>query len=182
LNFNITLKNSGNTHIQPSGKVNIYNDLNGELIESFDLSSSIVLPGTSKSFPVEGNLSQLVGKFSMESVIKYGSDGEVIKSSRQSFVIFPYTVFLFAVLPFAVLMFFIIKYRRRFIRAYKVLFGRNKRRQKVLDKGTIGRDLLKPRSGLKTDFNSKSKGRVEIPKNLRAQNTKIAEVNELEEN
>ncbi len=122
LGFDVVIKNSGNTHLAPTGKLNVYNDLTNQLVASQDLRSSIVLPGTEKTFHFDVPVGEHFGKFSAEAEVKYGTDDQILHSERNSFVIFPYSIALLVIFPLALIIILFLKFRTRVKKAYKVLF------------------------------------------------------------
>jgi hypothetical protein len=122
LGFDVVIKNSGNTHLAPTGKLNVYNDITNQLIASQDLQSSIVLPGTEKTFHFEVPVGEHIGKYSSEAEVKYGTEDQILHSGRKSFVIFPYSIALLVGVPLLLVLILLLKFRTRMSKAYKVLF------------------------------------------------------------
>jgi hypothetical protein len=119
--FDFTIKNTGNTHIQPSGKLNIYDALSNQILASETIPSSIILPKTEKPLHFNINLPNQIGKYSAELVINYGSESVILQSGRKDFYIFPFGLVFLVLLPAGLLIFFVIKYRSRLVLAYHAL-------------------------------------------------------------
>jgi hypothetical protein len=125
INFDLDLENSGNTHIQPVGNVKIYNLLNSELVQTISFPTSIILPGTTKTFNVEIKMNDLMGLYYMETELNYGSDSIYFSSGQKNFMIFPYTIFLFLILPLLFILLYIIRFKNRIKTAFNILLNKS---------------------------------------------------------
>ncbi|MFS8130489.1 MAG: hypothetical protein ACMG57_00775 [Candidatus Dojkabacteria bacterium] len=120
LTFNLSLENTGNVHLLPTGKINFYNDLTNELIKSVDLDTKLILPGLVNTYSYNIDPGFQVGKVSAQAVIKYGATNKVVESEKKSVLIFPFMYLAISL----VLLLFVIVFRRRILKALKVLFSR----------------------------------------------------------
>lgn len=115
--FSLAFHNQGNIHLLPSGEVVIKNFM-GKEMERVRFSPQIVLPGTKRDLEVRWEKRFLLGRFSAQAHISYGSKNVELESQPISFWIIPW-------LPLAVLTSMIglcIVLRRRLILALKILF------------------------------------------------------------
>jgi hypothetical protein len=130
--FDFTIKNTGNTHIQPSGKLNIY-DATDQLIATEQVPAEIILPKAEKQFHFNVDLPNIFGKYSAELILTYGSQSTILNSGKNDFYIFPFTLVFLVIIPTGILVFFFVKYRSRFILAYHVLKGNNSTAESLKD-------------------------------------------------
>lgn len=115
---NLSFENIGNTHLLPKGKVDVYDDIRGILIKTYDLNPSLILPGTEKQQIVDIDPGFSLGKISAQFVLTYGANNQVIESDRVQIYIFPYK----AVLLILIVAFILIFLRKRILRAFLILF------------------------------------------------------------
>jgi hypothetical protein len=119
--FDFSIKNSGNTHIQPSINFYLYDDTTGEIIDTEAGTSGILLPKAEKMFHYDANLSGKYGKYSVEMTVTYGSESTVLKSGKKSVIVFPFTSVFLIYLPSIIIIAFVFKFRTRFRLAYRAL-------------------------------------------------------------
>lgn len=110
--------NTGNIHLFPRGKINVYDDLRNELIGSVDI-GGLTLPGLEKEFSVTFDTKLSLGKVSAEVEWLYGVDNITTKSEKVSVLIFSYAGILFLIL----IIIFAIIFRKRLIKAAKVFIS-----------------------------------------------------------
>jgi len=120
LTFNLSLENTGNVHLLPTGKINFYNALTNELIKSVDLDNKLILPGLVNNYTYNFDPGYQIGKVSAQAVIKYGAENKVLESEKKSVLIFPF-MYLGIIL---ILLVIILVFRKRIIRALRILFSR----------------------------------------------------------
>ena len=119
--FNLSLKNTGNTHLRPSGRVVIENPLTGKILKTASFLPSIVLPGSTKEYPIELREQLAFGRYSVRAEVTYGVENRLIESQTSSFYFFPLYGGILAGLLGVVLLIIYIKYRSRFSRAWEIL-------------------------------------------------------------
>lgn len=121
VNFNLNLKNNGNSHIRPKSQIVINNVLTHEEVLKANFQEGIVLPGTVRTFQSQFESNTLFGIYSYKTTINYGADNLVLETPTQYFFVFPYK--LAFLLIFIILFLIYIKtFRRRISKAVKVLF------------------------------------------------------------
>lgn len=114
-------ENTGNIHLLPSSRIEIYDDLTNQIVSTVSLKSDLILPGLQKSFSVEQNIPYVMGKFSAQVVTDYGAaNAKEVRSERVSFYIIPYKFII--VLIVAVVL--LIVFRKRISKSFKALFNR----------------------------------------------------------
>jgi hypothetical protein len=121
--FNITLENTGNIHLLPTGTIAVKNMFNKE-VGTFDLKPSIVLPHTGKNFSAEWDQRWILGKYTASVQITYGSDPVTLIEDEIIFWAVPWLFIITVVLPLTMLLTTLIIFRRRFFMAVKVLTGK----------------------------------------------------------
>ena len=124
-NLNFNLENLGNTHIEPSGKINIYDKNTGELIKTLPIKTSLLLPKILKPISNELDLPN-IGIYSIEIIYTYGANSEIISSGIFDIIVFPYTFSVFIIIPVFIIGFFVIKRRRKIKLAFKALTSQDK--------------------------------------------------------
>lgn len=100
INFELTVKNTGNVHIQPTGKITV-KDMFGNTISSLPINDEIynILPNSSLEFTQSLDKSTLgsfplFGFYSATIELDYGQNSDQILSSSTSFWVVPYKVLL----------------------------------------------------------------------------------------
>jgi len=89
INFELRVKNSGNNHIRPSGKILITN-IFGQKVDEIDLDSRNVLPGAIRKMNTEWKPSGvLANRYTATLVATYGTQNNKTLSASTSFVLFP---------------------------------------------------------------------------------------------
>ncbi len=147
----LVLKNTGNTHLRPNGRLVFYDETRKKTIGNVGFLPSIILPGTEKSYLVEltDNIKLTLGRYSVWTETSYGADNILLKSSKHYFTVFPYTSIALAVIIFIIIIAVIIKLKSRLNKAYKILvygerFEREEKRRhfRALEKIKIKRFSL----------------------------------------
>jgi hypothetical protein len=124
VSFTEKLKNTGNTHEQPTGQV-VVKDMFGKKIGAVNvnLPPRNVLPNSVRKFeqPLDSSVignKKLFGRYTADLVVTYGAKKQTTSSSL-SFWIIPYrlviAVILVLIIGFFILRFFIQRYNRRII-------------------------------------------------------------------
>lgn len=117
------IKNDGNIHIKPVGNV-VLTDMFGNIVKTMTVNDekANVLPNSIRRFESEYNGAWMIGMYTANLTIGYGTTGQAITNTITFWVI-PYKVIL-AVLAILVTLFFIFKrsvssYNRRIIEKHK---------------------------------------------------------------
>ncbi len=84
--FTIRVSNSGNTHVSPTGVVEVYRK--GVKVDEVALNAagSVVLPNSTRAFTVTSDKALLPGAYSAVAIVSYGS-GEVLSAPAISFAV-----------------------------------------------------------------------------------------------
>ncbi|MCA9332672.1 hypothetical protein KDA00_02250 [Candidatus Saccharibacteria bacterium] len=118
------IKNTGNVHFKPSGKITIKDMFNKE-VASMDIDQRNILPETIRQFTNEWSTNGVkIGKYTATLTVVYGSDNN-IQTSSTSFTFFPYQIIIPAFLIIVLVIFVIVKFRSRISLALKVLSGKD---------------------------------------------------------
>ncbi len=117
------IKNSGNVHFKPRGTVTIKN-MFGKEVTKIPLTESNVLPDSIRKIEtIWKDPGFAVGRYSAEVSFVYGAD-DTILTAQTNFIVFPYKTVLPALAGTFVGLFILIKFRKRFALAAKVLSGK----------------------------------------------------------
>jgi len=122
VSFDLRVKNSGNVHIKPRGKIKITNIFGKEVAE-VDAAPQNVLPGAVRRFSPVWEKKRLIGKYTATASLVYGGDSDVLSSST-TFYAFPYKVGGAALVGILALGFLLYRGRKRIGLALKILFGK----------------------------------------------------------
>lgn len=137
INLVARIKNDGNVHVKPSGDIEI-RDIFGNLTATFPVNrqepKSNVLPNSIRRFEVSLNKSWMVGPYTANLTLGYGTTGQAITSTINFWVI-PYRIILVGLMALATLIFILRRllkvYNRRIIEKSKnENIDKNKKRDK----------------------------------------------------
>ena len=117
IDLKILLKNTGNTHVLPTIKFDLYNSLTSQKIKTINANPSILLPGITKEYltTLEDNLP--MGLYRVTAEVVYGANSEVIKSGNTNFLVMPYSIALIVLISFLIALVL----RKRLYKAFQVL-------------------------------------------------------------
>jgi hypothetical protein len=146
LPFTLIIKNNDIYHIKPEGKLEILNSF-GKKVGETEIKKITILPGKTRNFPVEfktevpGKLEKylpktissfisknlLMGKYQASLLLTTGSDtidstGSLQVEKDIEFWVFPWKVILSTVVVLCLFIFFVVKYKKRVLKAIFVLF------------------------------------------------------------
>jgi hypothetical protein len=120
--FTFILRNTGNTHLRPQGKIIINDEIRKKTVRQIGFLPSIILPGTEKEYKADlSDLRLTMGKFSVLAETSYGTENSLIKSSKYYFYVFPYTISALAFISLIIFLTLIIKIKSRLKKALNVL-------------------------------------------------------------
>jgi len=122
IEFKIPFKNEGNIHLTPSGEI-LIKDFRGRELAKLTFSPKIVLPQSSKEIETRWDKRFLLGKFTTQANVVYGSEYKRLEKTINFWVI-PWLPILIGVFLLTMFLVFFILVRRRFILAIKVLLGK----------------------------------------------------------
>ena len=120
--FKIPFKNEGNIHLTPSGEI-LIKDFRGRELVKLTFSPKIILPQTSKEIETTWDKRFLLGKFTAQAKIVYGSEYKRLEKTINFWVI-PWLPILIGVFLLTMFLVFFILVRRRVFLAIKVLLGK----------------------------------------------------------
>jgi hypothetical protein len=121
--FKLGIKNKGNVHVLPSGKIKIF-DWRGKQIDEIPLRTGLVLPKTTREFELSWDRAGTVGSYSAKAEVSYGSEQQQLKSTEIRFWVLPWLPLILIFIIFIPLAWFSFKTRRRWRRAWTVLRGK----------------------------------------------------------
>lgn len=111
------LKNTGNIHVQPFGKVVVKN-MWGKVITSTEINNTEprgnILPNSTRKFETAVNAKRLFGRYTATGNFSYGTSGDLI-SAKTTFYVIPYQLIIIALL----VLFFLIFVFPRLLKRYK---------------------------------------------------------------
>jgi hypothetical protein len=120
--FTFSIRNTGNVHIMPTGKLTIY-DGRGKQAGVLDVPTSFVLPDSTKNYRLQWNPPRPIGKYKAELAVNYGIERVQLPKTNAVFWIVPWAEIGLGILAFSVGAIFIIKTRRRWRKAWRALRG-----------------------------------------------------------
>ncbi len=119
INFVTRLKNEGNVHVKPAGTITIH-DMFGGLVASLPVNEKLgnVLPGSIRRFEAELSKDWMIGRYSADLTLGYGTTGQAITNTIGFWVI-PYKLILGGLLVLSTVVFIFSRmikvYNRRII-------------------------------------------------------------------
>lgn len=101
------LRNTGNIHLQPFGKVVVKNTF-GKIVDTEELNGTDprgnVLPGTIRRFDNPLNIKHMFGKYTAIGNFAYGDNGDIV-AAKATFYVIPYVLIIIVVLILGFLIF-----------------------------------------------------------------------------
>jgi len=122
INFKISFQNQGNIHLIPSGEIKIRN-WRGREIAKINLNQKTILPQTIRELEGSWQKKYILGKFTAQITILFGTESQKIEREITFWVIPWLPLLLFIILLTGIVIFFILV-RKRINAALKVLFGK----------------------------------------------------------
>ncbi len=123
INLISRIRNDGNVHFKPAGKITIKNTFGSE-VTSIDLDRRNVLPDSIRQFTSEWLTGGFkIGRYTATLSLSFG-DNE-IRTAETSFIIFPYQIILPILIGLGLIVFVFYKGRNRIVQAIKVLSGKD---------------------------------------------------------
>ena len=119
IDLSLLVKNSGNVHLRPIGKITIKSMLGGDPVELI-IEPQNVLPNSEREFKATWDVGWKIGRYTAEYSALYGdSNAEVVRTA--SIIIFPWPIFLPIFVVFFGFAFLIFLARKRLARTFRVL-------------------------------------------------------------
>jgi len=122
IDIKLPVTNSGNVHVLPDGKVTI-RDYRGKVVSTVPLSQGLVLPKTLRQYKFTWDNKGRLGYYTAQAELTYGTDKDDLRSSRVGFWILPWLPIAVTLVLVMVLAIFVLKTRKRWSAAWKVLKG-----------------------------------------------------------
>lgn len=121
--FDLVLKNTGNTHLRPQGEIEIYDEIKGKMVVKIPITTSIILPGTEKTFFVDPSNSYSIkfGRYSVKPKIVFGSANRIITYDKKYFILFPYIAGSIISVILASIFVLVIKIKNRLYKALNII-------------------------------------------------------------
>lgn len=119
VDFNFEIRNTGNTHIMPSGKIKVY-DWQNAPVATLDVPKSIVLPDSTKKYAVPWNQA-ILGSYRAELSLGYGTDQLQLPKTTAAFWVAPWAGLAISVALAGGAAFFILKTKGRWRDAWHAL-------------------------------------------------------------
>ena len=119
--FTTLIKNLGNVHEKPSGQIVIKNML-GFKTATIKLDEKNVIPAAARKLTSSFKRPMMFGLYSAELTLHNGTKQTL--TAKTSFTVIPYKVIGFTLLALIVLVLFFWRGRKRFIRAFRILAGK----------------------------------------------------------
>ncbi|MCJ7804659.1 cytochrome c biogenesis protein ResB, partial [Patescibacteria group bacterium] len=113
----------GNIHLMPSGEI-VMSDFRGREVAKLSISPATVLPKTTKDLEVKWDKKYLLGRFTAQAKILYGSENNKLESEPAELWIVPWVPLSFIIGLLTLFVTFFILVRRRIFLAIKVLLGK----------------------------------------------------------
>ena len=123
IEFRVSVKNEGNTHIVPSGGI-IVTDFRGKEAGKISLTPAAVLPKTLRKFVLTWDKKYPIGKYLAKGEFLYGTEHLKMKTGPVVFWVVPWVPILCLTALLTTLVLFLTIVRRRIVLALKVLFGK----------------------------------------------------------
>lgn len=121
MNFNV--KNTGDSHVRPTGKINVVDEINRNTIGDVNIPLQVVLPGTTKEFKVEISKKLDPGFYSAMLTLNYGTVSEInLKTEKTYFFVLPSLITYIYVILGIIILFILFRLRMRLKLMLKVLF------------------------------------------------------------
>lgn len=110
------IQNTGNVYFKPSGTVRVTNML-GKEVTTYQLNEQggNILPGSIRRFDQSLDKKLLLGKYTVQADIVYGSNNTILTSST-SFWVIPYKLIALVVMAVVILVFLIRRYNRYIVK------------------------------------------------------------------
>lgn len=124
IKMEIALKNEGNVHLLPTGKISI-TDWRGKQVASLTSSPALVLPDTTRDLVFNWDKKYPIGKFRFEGELIFGNDQQKKSFGSFSFWVIPILPLLIPFLLLTAFFIIVILIRRRLLLALKILFMKN---------------------------------------------------------
>ncbi len=122
VDFEARIRNSGNAHAKPTGKVVIKN-MFGFKVASVDIEPKNVIPEAVRKVTANWGSKLLIGRYTADLELK--NDDKQLLTASTTFLVIPYKLMILVLAILIVLYFLLWRRRKRFVKAFKVLSGKD---------------------------------------------------------
>lgn len=127
--FSFSIHNSGNVHLQPSGKLVITSG--DKQVGTVDVPAGVILPDSTKKYELEWNVPRAVGKYTAQLQLDYGDDtAPQLPKMTVTFWVMPWLEMLIGAVLAGATGLFVWKTHGRMGAAWRVLRGRDQQGSK----------------------------------------------------
>jgi hypothetical protein len=123
LDLNLSLSNTGNLHLQPTGKFTV-TDMFGRAMTELSLDPTLILPGTTQAYHLSWPRHLLFGPYTVTGNILYGSEHTSLPLPVIKVWFVPIPLVLLTITILTIVFWFVIVGRKRFWMAWRVLSGK----------------------------------------------------------
>jgi hypothetical protein len=120
ITFTFSVRNSGNVHLMPTGKIEMY-DWRGRPAGVLDVPPGIILPNTTKEYTVSWQPRSKIGKYRAELTMGYGAERVQFRKTATTVWLVPWIEIILPILFLTLSAVLVYKTRRRWHRAWLAL-------------------------------------------------------------
>lgn len=121
VDLEMRIENTGNVHVKPQGTITITN-IFGQEVDQFEIEPKNVLPDAVRLVRSTWNTKYMFGTYTATAALTYGNEGSTIVATTR-FSGMPYKVVGIASIVALLALVLLVKARKRFRKAFKVLFS-----------------------------------------------------------
>jgi hypothetical protein len=114
----LNLRNTGNVHLLPAGRVKIY-DGRGRMITELPVDPGFTMPRTTRAYNLTWTGARFFGRYYVQAEVRYGSNSATITSKRIGLWVLPWTNIFITLLLVAAIAVLAYKTRPRWLRALR---------------------------------------------------------------
>lgn len=124
--FSFSIRNTGNVHLMPAGKLNVY-DWRGSLAGQIALPAGVILPNANKEYTLTWDGARLPGQYRAELEVSYGNNNTQLQKISVVVWVMPWMAISFGVVIIIGAAIFVAKTRHRWRKAWRTLHGKDMR-------------------------------------------------------
>jgi len=136
ISFDVGLKNEGNVHTSPSGKI-VIKDLLGNTVTTLDLNNSMILPTTTDVQNIVWDKQLLFGRFTVNLTVEYGSPQGSLTFPPLVFWVVPWPLIVIVIALLTLLYKIFIVHIDRVKLAISVLKGKDVKPQTLQENNSL---------------------------------------------
>lgn len=126
IDFTFSIRNTGNVHIMPTGRVAIYGR-DGAQVASVELPEGAILPDAAKDYTLTWDAAVALGNYRAELEVTYGEGDAKLPAASVRLWVVPWVEIIAAAAGGGIVVFITIKTRHRWGRAWRILRGKDPR-------------------------------------------------------